>query len=78
MSNQTSTNADLPKGLSDPARRALATIGITRLDQLTAHHEKDILNLHGMGPKGIRTLREALAERSASFASDETPPTRHG
>ena len=70
MTNQTTTDADLPDGLSNPARRALATIGITQLDQITAHREKDILNLHGMGPKGIRILREALAARGLAFAVD--------
>ena len=64
------TNTDLPDGLSNPARRALATIDITRLDQLTDHRADDILKLHGMGPKGIRILREALAERGLSFAGE--------
>lgn len=35
--NQTTTDADLPAGLSNPARHALATVGITQLNQLTAH-----------------------------------------
>jgi hypothetical protein len=70
MANQTPTDTDLPAGLSNPARRALATIGITRLDQITAHRANDILNLHGMGPRGIRLLREALAERGLAFAGD--------
>jgi hypothetical protein len=67
----TNHESDLPAGLSNPARRALATIGITHLDQLTNHRAKDVLDLHGMGPKGIRILREALAERGLSFAGDD-------
>jgi predicted flap endonuclease-1-like 5' DNA nuclease len=70
MTNQTPIDTDLPAGLSNPARRALATLGITHLDQLPAHRSNDILNLHGMGPKGIRILREALAERGLAFAGD--------
>ena len=70
MMNQAPSNTDLPAGLSNPALRALATIGITRLDQITAHRAKDILNLHGMGPKGIRILRAALAEQGKAFAGD--------
>ena len=70
MTNQPPTDTDLPAGLSNPARRALATLGITRLDQITTHRAKDILNLHGMGPKGIRILRQALAERGLAFAGD--------
>ena len=68
LTDQPPSDTNLPAGLSNPARQALATIGITQLDQVTAHREKDILNLHGMGPKGIRILREALAERGLAFA----------
>jgi hypothetical protein len=60
---------DLPK-ISNPACRALASAGIERLDQLTAHREADLLKLHGMGPKAMAQLREALAARGLSFAED--------
>ncbi len=59
------------KGLSRPAERALATIGVTRLSQLTKYTEKEISNLHGMGPKGIRVLRAALKERGLSFKAEK-------
>ena len=52
-----------------PATRALASVGVTRLEQLTAFTEKDIKNLHGMGPKGIKLLHEALEQRGLSFAT---------
>ena len=58
---------DLPK-LSAPARRALATLNIYRLEQVTAFSEAEIKKLHGMGPNGIERLRRALAERGLSFA----------
>ena len=70
MTNQTPTDSDLPAGMSNPARRALAMIGITQLDQLAAHRANEILDLHGMGPKGIRILREALNARGLAFAGD--------
>jgi hypothetical protein len=35
---------------------------------LTALAEQDLLRLHGVGPKAIRLLREALAEAGLSFA----------
>jgi hypothetical protein len=57
---------DLPK-LSKPARRALAGAGIQRLDQFTAIREADVAKLHGMGPKCIEELRQALAARGLSF-----------
>lgn len=57
-----------PLGLSQPALRALDGAGYTRLSQLTGATAKELLALHGMGPKGIRILREALAVAGLSFA----------
>lgn len=57
-----------PKGLSQPAIRALTGAGYTQLEQLANVNEKDIAELHGMGPKGVRILRETLAEKGLSFA----------
>jgi hypothetical protein len=57
---------DLPK-LGAPARRALIGAGYTRLEQLTKAKESDILKLHGMGPKAMQVLRDALKERGLSF-----------
>ncbi|HEX5165083.1 MAG TPA: DNA-directed RNA polymerase subunit alpha C-terminal domain-containing protein [Thermomicrobiales bacterium] len=60
---------DLPK-IPNPARRALANAGIDRLDQLTTRREAELLTLHGMGPKAIAELHEALAARGLAFADD--------
>jgi hypothetical protein len=60
-----------PHGLAQPALRALAAAGYTRLDQLTAVREADLLKLHGMGPKAIRILREALMAKGRSFLLEE-------
>jgi hypothetical protein len=57
----------LPK-ISKPANGALAHAGYTSLDQLTSVSEAEIADLHGMGPKGVRLLREALAAHGLSFA----------
>ena len=59
---------DLPRGLAKPALRALTEAGYTRLDQLTNVREADLLGLHGMGPKAIAVLRNALAARGQTFA----------
>ena len=64
----TQPETDLPR-LSAPALRALASVGVTRLEQLTTFTEADIKKLHGMGPNGIKQLREALEQRGLSFAS---------
>jgi hypothetical protein len=63
-------DSDLPAGLAAPARRALAEVGVTRLEQLTNFTAADLLTLHGMGPKAMEQLRRALAERKLSFAKD--------
>jgi hypothetical protein len=61
------TPADLPVKISAPARRALAGANITSLAQLAEHRESDIARLHGMGPKALGVLRQALAAQGLSF-----------
>jgi len=58
---------DFPVGMSQPAMRALIGAGYTSLAQLANAAEKDIKNLHGMGPKGIRLLKAALEAKGLSF-----------
>jgi len=64
-------DSDFPPGLSQPALRALALAGHTCLADLARVSEAELLALHGVGPKAIRILRPALAERGLAFA-----PTR--
>ena len=56
-----------PKGVAQPAQRALAGAGYTSVEQLTQISEQDLAQLHGMGPKALGLLREALAEKGLSF-----------
>jgi len=63
-------SSDLPKGLSQPALRALHGAGCTRLDQVARFSEAEVKKLHGMGPSGIKLLRAALAEHGLSFAGE--------
>jgi hypothetical protein len=51
---------DLPP-MSRPARAAFAAVGLTRLEQFAGRDGRELLALHGVGPKSIRELREALA-----------------
>lgn len=62
--------SDLPRSIGRPALGALAAAGYVRLEQFTALRASDLLKLHGVGPKAIRLLREALAERGWSFAEE--------
>ena len=59
--------ASFPAGMSGPALRALKVAGIRSMDDLTRWTEADLAALHGMGPKGIRTLRDALTASGSGF-----------
>jgi hypothetical protein len=59
---------DFPPKLAKPAQRALAQAGYTRLEQLTQVTDAELAKLHGMGPKALGRLREALAAVGKSFA----------
>lgn len=64
----TEAERNLPTGLGKPAEQALAVAGYNRLEQFTEVSEKDVLNLHGVGPKAVGLLRQALAAEGLSFA----------
>lgn len=66
-----SQESDLPAKLSNPAKRALSSAGIQRLQQLTNISETEIKQLHGIGPNAIKQLRDALAAKGLSFAAEK-------
>lgn len=57
--------------LAAPARRALENKGIKTLHQLSKLSEKEILELHGMGPGSIPKLKESLKEKGLSFKKNK-------
>jgi hypothetical protein len=57
-----------PAGVGKPALRALAAAGYTHLEQLAGVTEASLLELHGIGPKAMGILREALKGIGLSFA----------
>lgn len=58
---------DLPP-IGRPAIRALRAHDVTTLEQVSALRRADLLALHGVGPKAVRMLEAALAERGLHFA----------
>ena len=52
-----------------PARWALERENIKTLEDLAKWTEKEIINLHGMGPSTIPKLKKALSEYHLSFKS---------
>lgn len=55
-----------------PANAALVDLGITTLDQVAELTEKELLAIHGVGPKAVRILAEELAARKLSFRGAPT------
>lgn len=59
--------AALPTSIGRPATRALLFEGIRNLRDVSGRTQTELLALHGVGPKAIRILEEALAERGMAF-----------
>ena len=67
---RTHPNRDaFPKGVGGPALRALAGAGVKSVADLAQWREADLAKLHGMGPKALGTLREALEASGRRFRS---------
>ena len=66
----TAEDASLPRAIGRPATGALHNIGIDRLDQVATLSEAELLQIHGVGPKAVRILKEVLAERGMTFRDD--------
>ena len=62
----------LPAGIGRPATAALSGTGIRTLEQVACLSERELLQLHGVGPKAVRLLTAALRERGLTLAA---PPT---
>jgi predicted flap endonuclease-1-like 5' DNA nuclease len=63
----TDANVDFPKGVGAPARRALVGAGYTKVTQLAGVPRAELESLHGMGPKALRILQEALENQGLSL-----------
>ncbi|MGA9118449.1 MAG: DNA-binding protein [Bacteroidota bacterium] len=64
-------SSGLPSRLSMPAQRAFADAGIRQLAQLTRLSERDVKQLHGIGPNALGQLRRALRSRGLAFKTQE-------
>jgi hypothetical protein len=65
----TSPSDDTIPDLGAPANRAFAAAGITTLTEVSRTSERELLAMHGVGPRAIRILREAMAERGMDFGA---------
>jgi uncharacterized protein YdhG (YjbR/CyaY superfamily) len=57
--------------IGSPATNALLAAGYTNLKQLTKVSEAELAQLHGMGPKALGILRDALKAQGLSFKQDK-------
>ena len=62
-----SSSDGLPRGIGAPATRALTAAGYTELQQLAGVPTSELERLHGVGPKALRILQEALENRGLSL-----------
>jgi len=71
MTTQTPNQvSDFPPSIGRPATGALNTAGYFRLEQLTQVSEAELKKLHGMGPKALSLLRQALERQGLSFLAN--------
>lgn len=63
----TSPDPGLPRNIGAPATRALAAAGYTRLSQLANVPAAELGKLHGVGPKALRLLQDALKQQGLSL-----------
>ena len=59
-----------PAGVSGPALRALAGAGVQSVGDLARWRESDLAKLHGMGPKALDVLRDALEASGRTFRGE--------
>ena len=63
-----SPETGLPGNIGAPATRALVAAGYTELRQLADVPAAELKKLHGVGPKALRLLQEALQRQGMSLS----------
>lgn len=60
-------DSGLPPSIGAPATRALTAAGYSELSQLVGVPAAELAKLHGVGPKALRLLQEALQAQGKSL-----------
>ncbi|MGW6447195.1 helix-hairpin-helix domain-containing protein [Lentzea sp. NPDC055074] len=63
-------STEFPRTIGKVAARELGAHGYTTFDSLTKVSAKELLEIHGVGPKAIRILGEELAAQGKAYAAD--------
>jgi hypothetical protein len=66
----------IPTEIGRPAMRALQSFGFTTLASLTKATERELLAMHGFGPKALRIIKSALDGNGLALASPEVEKTK--
>lgn len=53
--------------MASPVRGALEHLGIKTINQLSKYTEKEILNIHGIGPSSMPLFKDKLKKAGLSF-----------
>ena len=72
MGGGTRPDSELTARIGQPATAALTLAGYTTYVSLTRVTARDVLALHGVGPKAIRILEEELAARRLAFLTESS------
>jgi hypothetical protein len=62
MSTRSVSTEGFPKGTGRPAISAFRAAGVERFEDLAERNARELLAMHGVGPKSIRVINEALRE----------------
>jgi predicted flap endonuclease-1-like 5' DNA nuclease len=66
----TNAETEFPASMGKVAPRELAVHDITTFAQVADRTERELLAIHGVGPKAIRILREELRTRGLTFRDE--------
>lgn len=71
VSDTTPLVGNLPPDLAQPALRALQHAGINNLEQLSQWNERQVRQLHGIGPNAFEKLSQAMKKVGLTFRLDK-------
>jgi hypothetical protein len=71
---ETVLQSDFPASMGAVAPRGLIQSGIASMQQATKYTEKELLRIHGVGPKALRILKEELKKQKLSLKPDTEKP----
>lgn len=69
MTSQLHDSSDFPVKMGKVASRELQLNGIKNITDVTNYTEKQLLAIHGVGPKAIRILKDELAKQGLALKS---------